>query len=885
MTALATSAGPSRAASPSSPSTPAAQAAQPVKRRRYARRSCLNCRSKKARCELPDELVASSHDPLPVYKACHRCRALDIACVVWDGDRKRKPRLGPSSTSSSTAQSTNHSPLLSVGANDPTDLLSNQHHDSRRSDLIDSHDAATRRLRDSYAVPLSNGSPSSHRHDRSGSWASLSRDDSHARQPSASHTSLPAPSKASRAHQRTASSASSVDPANTRYDAALFSGSIEGANGIVIDREIQILTNRFMHSPLVTLNRFITKIPSFSRLLRPDTDRSFDGNLSDLLTDENILELQPHIPILRMWHPHIPDLNQLRAANRQSHQSLATSLLLATVCLVASKIAGRRHLAKHFAIHVDRLGLQALVAAPKHIHAAQAFELLLAHDPSLIGASFDSASVPSTQSAVFGESLHSSALSIAEAIGLDLVMSQSHHHHNPAANNQANGANSHTDDSSLRWQLQRFSLWCSLSLWRATFVFLNSTIRAQDFSQLSRDAQLAITLVDQLESPRTPSSQHDDSTTNDETLFKAGILALAYRAIHVAEFNTRMARIETFWHSRSIFSAADIRHEVHSRIKQNIHADEELKKAKRRRLWSLANLPELRLLDRWIDLHIESNWTIMQQLYMRSVFPDCSPGDTLLDMARVILDDPGLYRFCSDASQATYLRAEGVLAGVAASPRFEAQRLEQTGLPLLLTCGFILHITISLMEALNYVQYGLNEVALREDMFALILARLAERLVAPKEAEHESLERLVSGLLVQMSRRLSDSEYLRVTRSAASEWRPDATQQPVSVDACSVGSHGEVVRNDGAQPNAVNGGVASLAAIPVSWLPTSQAALPQTQLDHLGSAAASTDPLAASAASLLGTADAMSAENMAHIMDQILNWDAKPNAAVAEHGH
>ncbi len=105
MPALATSAGPSSAASPSSPSTPSNHAAQPVKRRRYARRSCLNCRSKKARCELPDELVASSHDPLPVYKACHRCRALDIACVVWDGDRKRKPRLGPSSTSSSTAQS------------------------------------------------------------------------------------------------------------------------------------------------------------------------------------------------------------------------------------------------------------------------------------------------------------------------------------------------------------------------------------------------------------------------------------------------------------------------------------------------------------------------------------------------------------------------------------------------------------------------------------------------------------------------------------------------------------------------------------------------------------------------------------------------------------
>ncbi len=32
---------------------------------------------------------------LPVDKQCHRCNVLAIDCVVWDGDRKRKPKLEP----------------------------------------------------------------------------------------------------------------------------------------------------------------------------------------------------------------------------------------------------------------------------------------------------------------------------------------------------------------------------------------------------------------------------------------------------------------------------------------------------------------------------------------------------------------------------------------------------------------------------------------------------------------------------------------------------------------------------------------------------------------------------------------------------------------------
>lgn len=68
-------------------------------RRTHARRSCLACRQRKARCELPDLTVPSSHDPLPTDLKCHRCKTLKTDCVVWDGDRKARqgkaPRYGP----------------------------------------------------------------------------------------------------------------------------------------------------------------------------------------------------------------------------------------------------------------------------------------------------------------------------------------------------------------------------------------------------------------------------------------------------------------------------------------------------------------------------------------------------------------------------------------------------------------------------------------------------------------------------------------------------------------------------------------------------------------------------------------------------------------------
>lgn len=856
---------------PSSESLPPPTAPpQQVKRRRYARRSCLTCRSKKTRCELPDEQVASSHDALPVYKACHRCRALDIPCVVWDGDRKRKPRISNSTALPPITQQLSHAPPSPVYPRDPhssygprRDSTSYSNDAPQRSSY---HDAAAYSTDQSYVHR--DWHPSSSPNRSTNRRADLYERHRYPPEPGPPPTS-DSPSttitNATAASANTSASSSSKAPAgNPHYDAALWLDfkSSEARKRKLLSHD-HLFANQFLHSPLVTLNRFITKFPSFSRLLRPEMDRSFDGQLSSLLTDENIHMLQAHHPLMVMWHPHIPSLHSLRTAYHERPKP-STSLLLASVCLVASKIAGKRHLAKHFAFHVDRIGLQVLISAPKELHAAQAFELLLSHEPSLIGASVDPSSPVNNDSAIFGQSLHSSAIAIAEAIGLDLVMSQ-----NPLDGN--NDTNDKEGDDRIRWQLQRFSLWCSLSIWRSKFTFLNSVIRPHDFSRLRHDAHLAISLVEKLRPP------HGDASTevlSDDIMFKAGIIGLAHRAIQVADFHTWLAQLETLIHSRSIFSDLEVRREINSRVDSNMASLKDLKEAKRLKLWTLGNLHSIKFLDRWIDLEFECDWTFIWQLYMRMVLPYSQAGSTALDVSHNIGKDVSLFRFMFGTAQRTYLSTESTLAALAAVPRFEGEGLEQTGLPQLLTCGYVLFISVMLMEGVSFTTFGSHDAAMREIMFALVLSQLADRLCGPAQSGGESLEKLVSSMLVQMSRRLNDAEYIKVTRSnkasesmqgtsdnsAISDGHSSAMpaqaphlRQPVSDS--SPGSNPISTPSEGWQDTSKAGPQQGGSNVHLqSMLPTSTTMFPAS--------AAPTDPL--------------SADNMARIIDQILDWNYLP---------
>ncbi|SNX81344.1 uncharacterized protein MEPE_00049 [Melanopsichium pennsylvanicum] len=73
--------------------SPATPRIQKRPRRTHARRSCLMCQQRKARCELPNLEIPSSPFPLPNNQACHRCKTLQISCIVDDTNKKKSKKL------------------------------------------------------------------------------------------------------------------------------------------------------------------------------------------------------------------------------------------------------------------------------------------------------------------------------------------------------------------------------------------------------------------------------------------------------------------------------------------------------------------------------------------------------------------------------------------------------------------------------------------------------------------------------------------------------------------------------------------------------------------------------------------------------------------------
>lgn len=97
------------------------------KKRTRCLRSCLACRRAKQRCQLPDDQVEPTEEPLPTSLACRRCQALDQACFVVDSvplvgsHRSRRSTTQPSETSvvgalgrrAAAGEQVSHSPTFS----------------------------------------------------------------------------------------------------------------------------------------------------------------------------------------------------------------------------------------------------------------------------------------------------------------------------------------------------------------------------------------------------------------------------------------------------------------------------------------------------------------------------------------------------------------------------------------------------------------------------------------------------------------------------------------------------------------------------------------------------------------------------------------------------
>jgi hypothetical protein len=71
--------------------TPGSSSKTLLDRRLHGRKSCVLCRRRKQRCELPDDVdIAPSSEALEPERACHRCKVLSLPCVI-EAIQKKTP--------------------------------------------------------------------------------------------------------------------------------------------------------------------------------------------------------------------------------------------------------------------------------------------------------------------------------------------------------------------------------------------------------------------------------------------------------------------------------------------------------------------------------------------------------------------------------------------------------------------------------------------------------------------------------------------------------------------------------------------------------------------------------------------------------------------------
>ncbi|CBQ67422.1 conserved hypothetical protein [Sporisorium reilianum SRZ2] len=343
-------------------------------RRTHARRSCQMCQQRKARCELPDLDVPSSALPLPDHQKCHRCKTLQISCIVDDANRKKtnKPAGDPSYARSSPSKrqdaastdrralrksSTNAS--ISSSRGDATSVYSNGSSSAAGLDSSEPNDlkfAGGRELGDHIVYPaeprLVSKTP-----------ASSSDDDED------EHPSSPAPTEISHHQRQTRNASASSEHIKTQDRRDV--GNID-------------VWERFStrSRPLTLLTELVPRQNGFaSKVFRLVSARAtIETDVTEIISNQKSKQLSDWCENnLTLWMPHLHNAYQLRQDALQGKQTLSTQLLEQVLYLIAMQhIRDPRDDVARFSItrFCIRNLARLMMTSPRSPAAVQALELL-----------------------------------------------------------------------------------------------------------------------------------------------------------------------------------------------------------------------------------------------------------------------------------------------------------------------------------------------------------------------------------------------------------------------------------------------------------------------------------------------------------------------------
>ncbi|PWZ03582.1 hypothetical protein BCV70DRAFT_142661, partial [Testicularia cyperi] len=558
---------------------------QTARRRAYAKRSCLKCREKKARCELPDLTIPSTMQPLSVDKACHRCKVLSLDCIVWDGDRKRKPKIGPAASEDSSL-----GPFASASSGVTAAFASNSSQAPSPSARLDRKPANYHRHATS---PSSNArSPGSleqlaaaaaHLSDQRGGLDDMSE--------SSPHANASTDASSSREHASTLASVQFFNPtverpvspplssSYRRYAASGADSSLKHGARPPSASPLQNSSSYPPHKrpksspdslgadpppshvqppgrtwtslwrPLSVLIDYAAQQPSFTNYLLSRIDTSLRPGIDvvDLVSKQTCLHLKPFIRPYLLWHPHLPALEAIYEDHLTKPTS-SSALLLSSMCLVACRHAMplTDELPCKLSALIDQLGTQILLSNPRDLYTVQALELLLAHEPSLVGTKVAGSAQAERGNGLLGESLLAAALTVARGLDLDkaldevLAIVSRPYTNNPNELRQRRTA--------LQKAMSGASIWISLRLWEGHFSFVNSTIRPIDLADMVAKSKSLIAIdseghkIERKDrNPFVVTEHRFPGLDEDSVLRSAGRTGLVYRLQSMARFQDAIA--------------------------------------------------------------------------------------------------------------------------------------------------------------------------------------------------------------------------------------------------------------------------------------------------------------------------------------------------------
>lgn len=202
--------------------------------------------------------------------------------------------------------------------------------------------------------------------------------------------------------------------------------------------------------------------PDIVTFLHTDKIDQLDLQLQDYLVGH------PYLPTLRSLHQ-----EQTRTATRPRALLLATMTLLGLRGMEDELSSDIRSLSSY----VDRLGTQMLLSSPRDVHLVMSFELLVAHEPGLVGTAASQFEPEGRGLGLASENLLICAIRIARELGLD-----------------KSGVNARGNTA----KLTHLSLWCCLRIWEALYAFFGKNIPTlEDLNiQLSEEMYTILNRVD-----------------------------------------------------------------------------------------------------------------------------------------------------------------------------------------------------------------------------------------------------------------------------------------------------------------------------------------------------------------------------------------------------